>query len=156
MLKKPAVISIFCLIVVLTGLFHAKILIGLAGFLIVDDPLVPADALVMLNGEVETRPFHATGTLGCRQARGDDPVGCLVEGRTFGYRVGCAVDHTEPLDSHTRGSGRGGKCCGCAEGYGQTSRKGNVGNRSVSAQGHGDSISVKVRPGGCGCGCKTR
>lgn len=59
MVKKPVIISICCLMVVLTGLFHAKILIGLAGFLIVDDPLVPADALVMLNGEVETRPFHA-------------------------------------------------------------------------------------------------
>lgn len=39
--------------------FHVQILTGLARWLIVDDALQPADLIYLLNGEVETRPFHA-------------------------------------------------------------------------------------------------
>jgi uncharacterized SAM-binding protein YcdF (DUF218 family) len=46
--------------------FHAPLLTSLAGFLVVDDVSVlstdsvqPADLIFVLNGEIETRPFHA-------------------------------------------------------------------------------------------------
>ncbi|MCB0192545.1 MAG: YdcF family protein [Anaerolineae bacterium] len=40
-------------------IFQNQILTGLARVLIVDDSLQPADIIYILNGEVNTRPFHA-------------------------------------------------------------------------------------------------
>ncbi len=68
-INRPAkVILIPCLslslIVILAYGFHAPLLTGLAGFLVVDDgsstdSVQPADLIFVLNGEIETRPFHA-------------------------------------------------------------------------------------------------
>jgi uncharacterized SAM-binding protein YcdF (DUF218 family) len=38
----------------------AQILTGMAGLLIVDDPLQPADMIFLLNGDYNTRPFRAS------------------------------------------------------------------------------------------------
>ena len=43
----------------LVYVFQNQILIGLARFLIVDDSLEQAEIIYILNGEVNTRPFHA-------------------------------------------------------------------------------------------------
>lgn len=42
-------------------LFQTQILTSLARVLVVDDSLQPADVIYILNGEVNTRPFHAAG-----------------------------------------------------------------------------------------------
>jgi uncharacterized SAM-binding protein YcdF (DUF218 family) len=48
----------FCLVVVL-ALFRVPILIGLAKAWVVDDPAVKADAIVVLGGDPDIRPFAA-------------------------------------------------------------------------------------------------
>ncbi len=47
------------LLLLLGFAFHAQILTGLADTLIVEDRLQPADAILLLNGDFETRPFRA-------------------------------------------------------------------------------------------------
>lgn len=54
-----AAVAILFLIGALAYTLRAPLLTGLAGFLVVDDPLQPADIIFMLNGDVTTRPFHA-------------------------------------------------------------------------------------------------
>jgi uncharacterized SAM-binding protein YcdF (DUF218 family) len=50
---------ILLLPVILAFAFRAWILTGIAGYLIVDDRLQPADVIFLLNGNVDTRPFRA-------------------------------------------------------------------------------------------------
>ncbi len=47
------------LMAVLAILFHVQLLTGLARFLIVEEPLHPADIIFVLNGDVDSRPFLA-------------------------------------------------------------------------------------------------
>ncbi len=50
-------------ILLLTGvvayLFRYQLLTGLAGYLVIDDQLQPADLIFVLSGDVDTRPFRA-------------------------------------------------------------------------------------------------
>jgi len=66
--KTLAVILPFLLIITLVVYFKIPILIGLADFLIIDQPVQTADAIVILNGEVETRPFYAAELYGRKMA----------------------------------------------------------------------------------------
>jgi uncharacterized SAM-binding protein YcdF (DUF218 family) len=50
---------ILLLLVILTFAFRARILTGIADYLIVDDRLQPADVIFLLNGDADTRPFRA-------------------------------------------------------------------------------------------------
>ncbi len=48
------------LLVILVFSFRSQILTGVADYLIVNDRLQPADVIVLLNSEVDTRPFRAS------------------------------------------------------------------------------------------------
>jgi uncharacterized SAM-binding protein YcdF (DUF218 family) len=50
---------LFGLLLVLACLTRARLLTGAADYLIVDDPLQPADVIFVLNGDYNTRPFRA-------------------------------------------------------------------------------------------------
>ena len=52
--------AVFFLLVVLAFAFRSPILTGIADYLIVSDKLQPADVIVLLNSEVNTRPFRAS------------------------------------------------------------------------------------------------
>jgi uncharacterized SAM-binding protein YcdF (DUF218 family) len=47
------------LLVLLAFTFRSQILTGIADYLVIKDKLQPADAIVLLNGDFETRPFRA-------------------------------------------------------------------------------------------------
>lgn len=47
------------LLSLLLYVFRFQILVGMASFLIVNDTLIPADIIFVLNGDVDMRPFHA-------------------------------------------------------------------------------------------------
>jgi uncharacterized SAM-binding protein YcdF (DUF218 family) len=47
-------------LVILAFAFRSQILTGFADYLIVSDKLQPADVIVLLNSEVDTRPFRAS------------------------------------------------------------------------------------------------
>jgi len=51
--------AVLLLLVGLAYAFRAQVLTGAAGFLVVDDPLQPADLIFVLNGDYNTRPFRA-------------------------------------------------------------------------------------------------
>jgi len=63
--KKHALRNLFVavafllLLVILVFAFRSQILTGIAGYLIVDDRLQPADLIFLLNSEYDTRPFRA-------------------------------------------------------------------------------------------------
>jgi len=46
-------------LVILTFAFRSQILTSIANYLIIKDELQPADAIVLLNGDFDTRPFRA-------------------------------------------------------------------------------------------------
>ena len=48
------------LLVILAFAFRSQILTGIADYLIVSDKLQPADVIVLLNSEFNTRPFRAS------------------------------------------------------------------------------------------------
>jgi uncharacterized SAM-binding protein YcdF (DUF218 family) len=52
--------AVLLLLVILAIAFHSQILTGVANYLIVNDRLQPADAIVLLNSDVNTRPFRAS------------------------------------------------------------------------------------------------
>jgi uncharacterized SAM-binding protein YcdF (DUF218 family) len=52
--------AVLLLLVILAFTFRAQILTGIADYLIVSDKLQPADVIVLLNSEVNTRPFRAS------------------------------------------------------------------------------------------------
>ena len=52
--------AILLALVLLAFAFRSRILTGLADYLIVSDRLQPADVIVLLNSEVNTRPFRAS------------------------------------------------------------------------------------------------
>ena len=52
--------AVLLLLVFLAFTFRSQILTGVADYLIVSDPLQPADVIVLLNSEVNTRPFRAS------------------------------------------------------------------------------------------------
>lgn len=64
--KKPtlrnilAASALLLLPLVLAFAFRSRILTGIAGYLVVDDRLQPADAIFLLNSEYNTRPFRAS------------------------------------------------------------------------------------------------
>ena len=47
------------LLIILAFAFRSQILTGIADYLIIDDTLQPADAIFLLNSDVNTRPFRA-------------------------------------------------------------------------------------------------
>ena len=51
--------ALFLLLFILVFAFRAQILTGVADYLIIEDSLQPADAIVLLNGDYDTRPFRA-------------------------------------------------------------------------------------------------
>ena len=51
--------AIACLLVVLACIFRAPLLTGVAWAWVVDEPLAKADAIVVLGGRPELRPFEA-------------------------------------------------------------------------------------------------
>ena len=55
-----AAVAVLLLLVVLAFAFRSQILTGIAGYLIVNDTLQPSDVIVLLNSEVNTRPFRAS------------------------------------------------------------------------------------------------
>jgi uncharacterized SAM-binding protein YcdF (DUF218 family) len=63
--KKPVLRNILfavaglLLLVILAYVFHSQILTGIADYLIVNDRLQPADAIFLLNSDVNIRPFRA-------------------------------------------------------------------------------------------------
>lgn len=52
--------AILLVLIILAFAFRSRILTGLADYLIVSDRLQPADVIVLLNSEVNTRPFRAS------------------------------------------------------------------------------------------------
>ena len=48
------------MLVILAFAFRSQILTGIADYLIVSDKLEPADVIVLLNSEVNTRPFRTS------------------------------------------------------------------------------------------------
>ncbi|MGD0877492.1 MAG: YdcF family protein [Anaerolineales bacterium] len=52
--------AVLLLLVILAFAFRSQILTGVADYLIVNDRLQPADVIVLLNSEVNTRPFRAS------------------------------------------------------------------------------------------------
>ena len=52
--------ALLLLLVILAFAFRSQILTGIADYLIVSDRLQPADVIVLLNSEVNTRPFRAS------------------------------------------------------------------------------------------------
>jgi len=52
--------AVLLLLVILAFAFRTQILTGIAGYLIVNDRLQPSDVIVLLNSEVDTRPFRAS------------------------------------------------------------------------------------------------
>ena len=52
-------VAILLLLVSLAFAFRSQILTGIADYLIINDKLQPADAIFLLNSEVNTRPFRA-------------------------------------------------------------------------------------------------
>jgi uncharacterized SAM-binding protein YcdF (DUF218 family) len=52
--------AVLLLLVILAFAFRSQILTGIADYLIVSDRLQPADAIVLLNSDVNTRPFRAS------------------------------------------------------------------------------------------------
>jgi uncharacterized SAM-binding protein YcdF (DUF218 family) len=54
-----AAIAVLLLLSILAYALRAPILTGVAELLVVNDPLQPADIIFMLNGDYDTRPFHA-------------------------------------------------------------------------------------------------
>jgi len=61
-LKKAGLIVLALLLVCLLGVaLHARLLTGLADFLVeTDSPLAKADLIFLLNGDYDTRPFYAS------------------------------------------------------------------------------------------------
>jgi uncharacterized SAM-binding protein YcdF (DUF218 family) len=55
-----AAAAVLLLLAILAFALRAQILTGMAGYLVVNDRLQPADAIVLLNSEVNTRPFRAS------------------------------------------------------------------------------------------------
>jgi uncharacterized SAM-binding protein YcdF (DUF218 family) len=55
-----AAAAVLLLLVILAFAFRSQILTGIADYLIVNDKLQPADAIVLLNSDVNTRPFRAS------------------------------------------------------------------------------------------------
>jgi uncharacterized SAM-binding protein YcdF (DUF218 family) len=51
--------ALLLLLVILAFMFRSQILTGIANYLIIEDKLQPADAIVLLNGDFDTRPFRA-------------------------------------------------------------------------------------------------
>jgi hypothetical protein len=51
--------ALLLLLVILAFVFRSQILTGIANYLIIEDKLQPADAIVLLNGDFDTRPFWA-------------------------------------------------------------------------------------------------
>jgi uncharacterized SAM-binding protein YcdF (DUF218 family) len=51
--------ALLLLLILLAYAFHPAILTGIADALIIQDELQPADAIVLLNGDYDTRPFRA-------------------------------------------------------------------------------------------------
>jgi uncharacterized SAM-binding protein YcdF (DUF218 family) len=51
--------ALLLLLVILAFVFRSQILTGIANYLIIEDKLQPADAIVLLNGDFDTRPFRA-------------------------------------------------------------------------------------------------
>jgi uncharacterized SAM-binding protein YcdF (DUF218 family) len=51
--------ALLLLLVILAFAFRSRILTGFADYLIIKDRLQPADAIVLLNGEYDSRPFRA-------------------------------------------------------------------------------------------------
>jgi uncharacterized SAM-binding protein YcdF (DUF218 family) len=52
--------AVLLLLAIFVYALRAQILTGTAGFLVVDDPLQPADIIFVLNGDYNTRPFRAS------------------------------------------------------------------------------------------------
>ena len=52
--------AVLLLLVILAFAFRSQILTGIADYLIVSDKLQPADVIVLLNSEINTRPFRAS------------------------------------------------------------------------------------------------
>ncbi|MGD0753409.1 MAG: hypothetical protein ABSA23_18670, partial [Anaerolineales bacterium] len=52
--------AVLLLLVILAFVFRSQILTGIADYLIVNDRLEPADVIVLLNSEVNTRPFRTS------------------------------------------------------------------------------------------------
>jgi len=52
--------AVLALLVVVVIAFRSQFLTSAAGFLVVDDPLRPADIIFLLNGDYNTRPFYAS------------------------------------------------------------------------------------------------
>jgi uncharacterized SAM-binding protein YcdF (DUF218 family) len=52
--------AVVLLLAILAFAFRSQILTGVADYLIVNDKLQPADVIVLLNSEVNTRPFRAS------------------------------------------------------------------------------------------------
>lgn len=55
-----AIVAVLLLLVILAFAFRSQILTGIAETLIVSDKLQPSDVIVLLNSEVNTRPFRAS------------------------------------------------------------------------------------------------
>ena len=55
-----AAVAVLLLLVVLAFAFRSQILTGIADYLVVNDTLQPSDVIVLLNSEVNTRPFRAS------------------------------------------------------------------------------------------------
>jgi len=51
--------TLLLLLVILAFAFRSQILTGIADYMIIKDKLQPADAIVLLNSEFDTRPFRA-------------------------------------------------------------------------------------------------
>jgi len=54
-----AAVALLLLLVILAFAFRSQILTGIAGYLVIDDKLQPADVIFLLNGDFNTRPFKA-------------------------------------------------------------------------------------------------
>jgi uncharacterized SAM-binding protein YcdF (DUF218 family) len=52
--------AVLLLLAILVYAFRAQILTGIADLLVVNDPLQPADMIIVLNGGYNTRPFRAS------------------------------------------------------------------------------------------------
>ena len=55
-----AAAALLLLLVILAFAFRSQILTGIAGYLVVNDPLQPSDVIVLLNSDFNTRPFRAS------------------------------------------------------------------------------------------------